>query len=407
MEQFQVLGHRGSENSHLAPGGSDHVHVEARAAGNILQRRSTPASIAAGAPSWLAICETLLATAISAYVVASHHVIPAFVAATVAPLLLLRTDTSTRLGIAWLEKAHDRLLHERKFEYHQPRRFPHTLWILVTLVRLSIRYGTVAIISVPIKIAVTTWSAIRHPIVALQAIPRNWLTVALCMDTLHPPELVPGYESSHVECEDLKFTTLRRITIGDPGMQMWFRIAAFLAILPMHVPALVYRWSLKSTALVYAPVVWVAYRATAIKRELWLAQLVESSMSKIARWVVAFFMLPVVLSWLAGTWMAMLVEPIFKNAFGIGITVEVADRVLGVLRISPVWPWWRVGAVVAFVAVYTVHFMAEAIKRRCEYEAVHPARYSWLSIFVFLRGVSGYYLIICSWCLLGVRAITN
>lgn len=81
----------------------------------------------------------------------------------------------------------------------------------------------------------------------LHAIPRNCSRVAFSLDFCFPPELLPDHRKAN-------FDSVKR----------GFRIQGITQVLaiflfPLFLPALLYRWSLKATSIIYAPLVFVAH----------------------------------------------------------------------------------------------------------------------------------------------------
>ena len=209
---------------------------------------SNKESVARGEVSVLAIIETLLAIALVFYL-STHFNTRRWlaVAMCVSPLLLLRTEKSTQLGIqlfdlsfGWLrERAGSKsagLKSENKSESSGGLMFlvAITFWTVFNLGTLLIRVGA------------TLTVAVREPMAALRAIPKNWARVSLSMDSFVLPELVPEHPS---------------VTFGFlvQAESVSERVSNILYFGPLFLPALLYRWSLKATSIIYAPLVFVAH----------------------------------------------------------------------------------------------------------------------------------------------------
>jgi hypothetical protein len=86
----------------------------------------------------------------------------------------------------------------------------------------------------------------------IRAFPRNWQYLAFSTDILQAPELIPNLPKTHeLQFEkfwnDLDFNDLSDILIS-----VLYRPVLYL-------PSLLYRYSLKSTAWLYLPLIYIAY----------------------------------------------------------------------------------------------------------------------------------------------------
>ena len=208
-------------------------------------------SIASGEVSLLAIIETLTAISLSVIIAIELSTLKWIaVSACVAPFLLLRTERSTALGIKVFDRIYDRL-----DPYAEPTMF-------VLLVTPAVRLIAVLV------------TAIRHPILTISSIPANWYRTAWCLDITHPPEILPGYEETGKQdlfkfSIEISYRKSAKAFYGrdDRGKHSWAFHLARLAVLslvlvPTFLPALLYRWSLKATSLIYSSLIWLAYVST-------------------------------------------------------------------------------------------------------------------------------------------------
>lgn len=145
--------------------------------------------------SALAILETLLAVslAIGIYLY-SGSLVHIATSAALAPFLLLRTPGSTKQGLLigtaamdWVwEAIEPRLMRletpSKRFYIEIPIAvFVLSSWIL--LVALEI------FVSIAVKIGITTFNLLTHPLASFGAIPINWRRIVLCTDSVTPPEI--------------------------------------------------------------------------------------------------------------------------------------------------------------------------------------------------------------------------
>lgn len=195
---------------------------------------STPESVKRGEVSILAIVETLLAIALVFYLSAHFNTLRWLgVAMCVSPLLLLRTDESVRLGIKWFDRSLAWLAE------------PDPHWPGSSLVATY----TVFFLPLIIRIGATLVASFREPAAVLQAIPTNWTRVTLATDSFFAPELVPEHPAKF-------FQSFVRSVREEPSPE-W--TSAAVAFVIAFLPALLYRWSLKATSIIYAPLIFVAY----------------------------------------------------------------------------------------------------------------------------------------------------
>jgi len=144
------------------------------------------------------------------------------------------------------------------------------LVLVVLLVVLVVVFGIVVLVAVVvgsliIKFAATTFTCfqqllLRRSGTCLHVIPLNWYRIVLATDMRHPPELLPGIESPRYQAlidklSDVRFGKWMRglTTQSDVFGKMLVGIIAII----LFLPALLYRWSLKSSALFYLPFLWI------------------------------------------------------------------------------------------------------------------------------------------------------
>ncbi|MEO5333264.1 MAG: hypothetical protein H7839_14710 [Magnetococcus sp. YQC-5] len=91
-----------------------------------------------------------------------------------------------------------------------------------------------------------------HPLLGLQAMPNNWRKNLFIINTKHPPELVPGLK---LLTDDLSFYYfVNKINKGDTFLD---RFVTFIISTIFFLPAMLYRWSLKSTCWLYFPLIYI------------------------------------------------------------------------------------------------------------------------------------------------------
>lgn len=136
-----------------------------------------------------------------------------------------------------------------------------------------------------VRFIATVLTSIRHPLNTLQAVPANWKNLILCKDLLEEPEVIPGYLSSVSSGElsdDLRIPNfLRGITrrptarvFCDNGLTLVVTSTlialAFCTAIIFYVPYYAARWALKSTAVIWTPLLWLASAANGTTSALYL-----------------------------------------------------------------------------------------------------------------------------------------
>lgn len=257
-------------------------------------------SAEAGEASVLALVETVVAmsgtVAVGVIWGSWWHV---FVAAMVAPLMLLRTPETSLMGwskaLQYLERRkHGRrarhmsvpkaigllislfLLYMALYAWKPPREllsFPNSLYFLVMLAVIVPATYTLEEENLAYVVYARLWAAIvgacTKPVAALQAIPGNWWRIVGALDFMQSPELLPfpGKEM-HPSLDRYGFLrdawAVLRFPGGghrsrnplpeDPGLR-WLSWPG--RVITVVIPAVITRLSIKSTALVWLPLLWV------------------------------------------------------------------------------------------------------------------------------------------------------
>lgn len=301
-----ILGERlkGAHNLDFARIGQIEPHeLGADGRASLLRKwswRSTPETVWRGHISILAIVETAIAVGLSIYVAILMQTLAHIqVAALMAPLLLLQTRKSMQWSIQWSALL-IKLLRWLNENLDGSRSF-HAQALAYILGAISAFFGLLLIII--IRCLATAVSLARHPLEAIRAVPDNWSRVAMSLDVMHPHEILQGIECMRKGTIDPQFA----VAVGMPGETEAFEMLRYLrprygllalgagivvqlilvlfsyavgipksgsAAMPfflMHITSvlsvgtgvvlvcvpLVYRWSLKSTALIWSPFIWI------------------------------------------------------------------------------------------------------------------------------------------------------
>ena len=303
---------------------------------------STPESADRSEITFLAIVETLVAVTLSIFLLkilgsATHIVIGALI----APFLFLRTDASTARAFAIFDSCFPRLgevvssiasFHDRLPPFLRSITFL-LLWLPLFLL------GTVAI-----RIAATILTLVSSPRESLLAIPGNWVRVALAMDHRHPPELLPGLETAHepqASLENLKYGKLRSLIISATESALFQK----LGVLAIYGSAVMYRFFLKSTSLIYFPLIWIS------DVPLTANGILNFPLERVRRWY-AWAILVVMLS------------PLVISFHTPDTLATHRDRAIYSYVLPVSTYWWQISRVIAVGVTIAVYFYARTLATR-------------------------------------------
>jgi hypothetical protein len=237
---------------------------------------STPKTAYALRPSVLAIAETI--ACMSAYLwigVAYETYLHLLIAALVAPTVLLSFPRDREKQVQdFLEKGPqsdplDFLLYKGYGSFFHI--VPSAVFFFVVNIQIIIY-----------KIRRTISNLISQFIDTISAIPSNWFRFVLCTDVHHPPEFFPGMEL-HSRLDKLRFNTLffkifvisplkywlRKMRLGTDEhpietkvyisiRQRIYQLLMVIAFCSFFAPVFVYRFTIKGTAIIWLPLVYLS-----------------------------------------------------------------------------------------------------------------------------------------------------
>lgn len=356
---------------------------------------SSPASANEGSVTILAVLETVSMMSLALYIVCTTgNYLYIFVPAMIAPVLLLRTPESTEEGLRLYGYVVDWVKGIKAWQVRDGQSR------LTKEVSLFLGFAFFLLVIPVIAIGIRTLATflvffhhpLRAPIKAVQAIPWNLWKIAGATDFHHPPEIVPGIETSPKNV-DKRYLFSRHLTHTFRSLRgiyadrsVFFKLI-FLAgrlfqIGLIYIPALSYRWSLKSTVFVWLPLVFFVKISRAKGEALAerLDKIFSGVFEKGRRYIAGFdilflFLLPMVVF--------IYIDPI-KNSF--------VDFFLftGTVKL------WHVARIVnAFIAI-GLYGIADNALRRIKYGRPPNANliHNVISVSLFIRGFLGIYLIL-------------
>jgi hypothetical protein len=316
---------------------------------------STPESASNGEITFLAILETMVAIALSLLLVKlldrSVHIV---VGALIAPLLLLRTEASTAKGFSMFDSSFPRLMRLLSFFQRLYGRLPAFLRLLTFfLVWLPL----FSLLVTAIKCIATIRSLISSPRDTLFAISGNWLRIAFSIDLRHPPEFLPGVEMAPEDApanvRNLRYEEVRRQITSGTGSAL----AQKLSLLAIYGPTVLYRLFLKSTSLIYFPLIWVSRVPMTPKG-------------------ILSFPIERVRRWYSGALILLMLSPLAISYRAQETMVTARDRAV-FSYILPVHrtDWWHISRVAAVALTVALYFYARKLAPN---ELEHERQARWI-----------------------------
>lgn len=333
---------------------------------------STPESAASGEIAVLPIVETLFAISLSVlwlkvFDSAAHIVVGALI----APFLLLRTESSTTKAFAIFDSCFQRLAQPVSLFQRFHQRLPAVLRpFTFLLVWLPLFLFAVAVV----KCMATVVTLISSPREAVRAIPGNWLRIALATDCRHPPECLPGVETdadAPAAVRGFRYEEVRHQITSGTGSARFQK----LSLVAIYAPAVIYRFFLKSTSLIYFPLIWVSDLPMTMNGVL------TFPLERVRRWY-AFVILLIMLS------------PLIIS-FPVPATLATAQDRAIFAYVLPVHrtDWWHITRTVAAAVTIGLYFYAKKLDHN---SWQHPESARWIITSANrLRAACGVFAIGC------------
>jgi len=198
------------------------------------------------------------------------------------------------------------------------------------------------LVAVVARIVATISTLIASPRETLLAIPKNWVRIALATHHRHPPELLPGAEGAvelPASVQTVKYAELRNEIMARCD-RPWL---CKLALVAVNGSAILYRLFLKSTSLVFFPLVWVSEVPFTAKGIL------TFPLERVRRWY-AFAILIVMLS-------PLVISFHGQNEFTTARDRAIFSYMLPVHKTD----WWHITRIVAVAVTIGVYFYARKL----------------------------------------------
>jgi hypothetical protein len=368
---------------------------------------STEDSLNRCTPSILSIIESLAAMVIS-MLIAYHFSTVKYIAigAFIAPLLLLQTDLSSKLALKLSDDIYNNFykLFDYSDKYYQQSKFPTSLIANVFLLIAAIILYLGTLISIfLIKILATFITCITHPIYTLKRFPRNWRKIVLATDFFSIPEIIPGIESLDNNGNKLELFRYKNLIhqyteihfvvgeLGEPRINRKYRsLPIIILIVAMLLfPCYIYRWSLKSTALIWSPLLWILREPSTGDITFKLAQITEAAIYRVIRYYSLFIILMffikmyIWLAWqnIAETWQKFPAINIINNYL---VPKEI--------------PLWHLFAVANALGAWLIFIMADWFLQKYRHGQPVPENYieKVLHIHKTISRLLTFYIIVCN-----------
>jgi TIR domain len=286
--------------------------------------------------------------------------------------------------------------------------------VALAALALAIAFGLVVLIPVaffwltlPLVIArpiATGITALLNPLMSIYEIPRNWWNYNFLIDSTYPLEILPGSSALRDYPQISQFLTPWRMfwnfycehgssTADGIGVRVARFTLFHLVILPCVVilasPALVYRWSIKGSAVIYSPLIWIAYSSTNRPLRVFVQDIYNLGILKFWRWFGAFLLILFTAKiYINYSWAEL--SPYWNSIPG--------HKLLDAIVAPEVFPPWQIACAANSILAINLYFLADWIVNRWNHGLrvnvrVIEAGLRWLAL---ARGVLSLYTIFCS-----------
>lgn len=311
---------------------------------------SNPVSVSNNVFSVLAIFETLIACSLSLYVGIKFSCW-AYLAGWIAltPLLLLRNDVATRLAIKKLKKRYP--LDKYKYEEITDSYFVGFFIVLKAF-----------LILVYIRISTIVQTVSRYKFRVISNIPSNWAIYSLQMDLFHPLEILPSLEYFITKYPDDNFLNrasfynlYNRLKSKNVGISIFkkcvryfiYSVVFFLA----YLPSFLYRWSIKSTALVYMSFIYLS-KDISFSSDTLLKRSIKIQKNKFSLFYAVFIVIIIytIMPILIATFQNFLINCSKDSVF--------AYNVINYFTIKPCFERWNIARLISAILTVVMFLLA-------------------------------------------------
>jgi hypothetical protein len=246
---------------------------------------------------------------------------------------------------------------------------------------------------------------LRSPLLTLGEIPKNWRRMVLCTDLARPPEVLPDMEFEE-DTKGLEHFRFKRIILDEEVISFRNKLLSIVliifAVIPSitfwYLPAMAYRWSLKSTALIWSPLFWIVSPATDDLATR-LREICKAALYRVMR----LYSLVVAVLFLAKLYVLWSWHELMTNWSQWPELAEMWARipqsdVLNAYIVPPEIPPWQLAAAINAVLAWIAFFIADLLLVRSEKHQSLPGdwlndAFRWVAI---VRNTLSLYAIACT-----------
>jgi len=265
----------------------------------------TPLSADRGEISILACVETLIAMSISLWIAWSYQTIMhILISACFVPLLLLRTRRSTTIGPILYCRTNNHMRYTiTNLKYIQRNKKNPAKSAFCSLYLYSLMIFLALYRPFSARIASIFISFGKGLFYVASSIPANWSRIIFCVDSTHPVELFPGItrisrrRGEYFYADHSLFDLITQYIDGlkrnhVKNLRYFYKLDLCaqipwitFGVIIYFLPPLLYRFSLKSTAIIWSPLIFIISSARNKKLvQYQLRDITMASIYKIMRW---------------------------------------------------------------------------------------------------------------------------
>jgi hypothetical protein len=149
------------------------------------------------------------------------------------------------------------------------------LWVVVGMGAVI----TFVVAPLLMRVVATLHGVCASPKHAINNISKNWWAQIACLDSAHPPEVLPGailFEEKDKRISELQpygyllaqmYSIRKEIGFYNRLKRTVFVFATSLGYLTASIPAYMFRWSIKGTSVLLLPLIWLVYDSQKAKPE--------------------------------------------------------------------------------------------------------------------------------------------
>jgi hypothetical protein len=234
------------------------------------------------------------------------------------------------------------------------------------------------------SLATRTFATLRYLWPGILNLPDNWRHAILVIDSFYPPELIPGLEKLS---DEFSFQSILTSLRSD---RVLVRVVGLIFTITLFFPAMLYRWSLKSTAWLYLPLLYI-YRGRNGPRDggkMLLSDLCDDAYEVYFRRIMAGIIIITTLSGLISLPRLLGMHEAFPHA-----PILLYLWVFDFSQLSRI-PYWQLIAMPSAFITWGLFFFAHRTRRRwgvwqkSDPSAIPDSRHiSWLHWAVVMRSL--------------------